>query len=390
MKRRILVAVIVSMVVLGAVGSASADSPTTVGIPVPNTVGCGDETVCSDPGYIYKAQNTHTGSGYGLFGWHSATTGTGAGVYGHSDSMANGAPGVLGYASAATGTTYGVYGISNSTAGRGVYGYGGATSGTNSGVYGQSLSTSGRGLVGYASAATGTTYGVLGAANSPSGWPGMFVSSAGNGVYISTPSGKSGLNVASGTKNAVVATDDGARLLYAEESSEVWFSDYGSGQLHDGLVWIPIDPVYAQTVNLSQPYHVFLQVYGDPRTQLSVSQRTPEGFEVRSSGGDPLAAFSYRLVAKRLAHEDVRLERAPWADDDPNLYPDRAADWLARESIGLEDAAQELPRRVAEAEQDAYENANRVQIQMNRPPEDGQLPAQPELKTERPDPVQGD
>jgi hypothetical protein len=29
----------------------------------------------------------------------------------------------------------------------------------------------------------------------------------------------------------------------------------------------------------------------------------------------------YRIVAKRLGYEKTRLERAPCADDDPNLYP---------------------------------------------------------------------
>jgi hypothetical protein len=31
------------------------------------------------------------------------------------------------------------------------------------------------------------------------------------------------------------------------------------------------------------------------------------------------AEFSYRIVAKRLGMEEQRLERAPWADDDPNI-----------------------------------------------------------------------
>jgi len=31
-------------------------------------------------------------------------------------------------------------------------------------------------------------------------------------------------------------------------------------------------------------------------------------------------------VAKRLGYEHQRLEGAHWADDDPNLYPERAVD----------------------------------------------------------------
>jgi hypothetical protein len=155
------------------------------------------------------------------------------------------------------------------------------------------------------------------------GWAGVFLSDNGAGVYISAPSGNTGLTVASGTKNAVVATDEGSRLLYSEESTEVWFSDYGFGQLQDGLAVVTIDPVFAQTVNLAEPYHVFAQVYGD--AEVYVSGRTPEQFEVRLRDGDPGTEFSYRIVARRLGYEKDRLAPAPWADHDPNLYPDRQA-----------------------------------------------------------------
>ena len=53
------------------------------------------------------------------------------------------------------------------------------------------------------------------------------------------------------------------RLLYVEESTEVWFSDYGFGQLVDGVAIVPIDPIFVQTVNLNEPYLVFVQAYGD-------------------------------------------------------------------------------------------------------------------------------
>ena len=118
----------------------------------------------------------------------------------------------------------------------------------------------------------------------------------------------------------MVATEDGARLLYAEEATEVWFSDYGFGRLEDGRAVIQIDPIFAQTVNLAEPYHVFLQVYGD--AELYVSNRTATHFEVLLRDGDGSVEFSYRLVGKRLGYEDDRLERAPFADGDRHLFPD--------------------------------------------------------------------
>ena len=174
-------------------------------------------------------------------------------------------------------------------------------------------------MIGITKASNG--FAVIGNNQSSSGWAGYFSSQNGaDGVYVSS-NGTYGLLVSGGTKNAVVRTDDGSRLLYSEESSEVWFTDYGFGRLQDGLADINIDPIYAQTVNLEAPYHVFVQVYGD--AEVYVSERTTEGFVVRLRGGDPSAEFSYRVVAKRLGFEDDRLERMPWADNDPNLYPEK-------------------------------------------------------------------
>ena len=133
---------------------------------------------------------------------------------------------------------------------------------------------------------------------------------------------------ANGSKSAVVASSQGARLLYAEESSEVWFADYGFGRLQGGQAIIPIDPVFAETVNLQEAYHVFVQAYGN--AELYVSQRTSTAFTVLLRDGEAHAEFSYRLVAKRRGYERARLERAPWSDDDPNLYPEKRAAWEAK------------------------------------------------------------
>jgi hypothetical protein len=287
--------------------------------------------------------------GYGVYGVSTENYGVrGEGYFGvRGDGVGTG---VSGYSTNHTGVRgnstngYGVHG--DSTDDYGVYG----TSDNDAGVYGYSGSMYGYGVVGVQigynksdlggfwepggffggrNGVVGITketggYGVYGWDKSTSGgWAGRFVSSNGNGVYISAPAGKTGLNVASGTKNAVVRTDEGSRLLYTEESTEVWFSDYGFGQLEDGLATVSIDPLFAQTVNLEKPFHVFVQVYGD--AEVYVSNRIPTQFEVHLRDGDPNVEFSYRIVAKRLGYEEDRLERAPWADNDPNLYPEKQA-----------------------------------------------------------------
>lgn len=163
-----------------------------------------------------------------------------------------------------------------------------------------------------------------------SGFAGSFYGSGNNskGVYVSAASGQPGLQVAQGTKNAVVATSQGARALYTEEASEVWFAEYGFGRLQNGQARVAIDPLFSETVNLSGSYHVFVQAYGN--AELYVSQRTTTAFTVLLREGDASVEFSYRLVAKRRGYESFRLQHAPWADDDPNLYPEKRAAWEAK------------------------------------------------------------
>jgi hypothetical protein len=190
--------------------------------------------------------------------------------------------------------------------------------GGRNGVVGLTKDSDGWGVFGIHDTSSGEGAGIKGTTLSSSGWSGSFVTGVGKGVYISTPGGNTGLEVAGGTKSAVVSASDGARLLYTEESTEVWFTDYGFGKLDEGTAIIPIDPTFAQTVNLEdEAYHVFVQVYGD--ADVYVTNRASTQFEVRLRDGDPNTEFSYRIVGKRSGYEDDRLERAPWADGDPNL-----------------------------------------------------------------------
>jgi len=124
---------------------------------------------------------------------------------------------------------------------------------------------------------------------------------------------ESGDMVAIGTKSAGVTTQEyGQRKLYAVESPEVWFEDFGRAQLIDGAATVAVEPVFAQTVNL-EAYHVYLTAVCREPVLLFVVQQTPAAFTVQgvTLGGQPSqCAFDYRLVAKRLGYEKVRLEPA--------------------------------------------------------------------------------
>jgi hypothetical protein len=148
--------------------------------------------------------------------------------------------------------------------------------------------------------------------NTNAGWAGLFTTTGtGGGVRITTNGGP-GLQVLGGTKNAVVQTSDGARALYTAESAEVWFTDSGFARLTRGFVRVAIDPVFSETISLSEPYHVFLQSYGD--AELIVKNRSASGFDVvMRDGTDDYAEFSYRIVAKRLGFERERLRAERWS-----------------------------------------------------------------------------
>jgi len=319
------------------VGTDAEMTPRQPIYPVPYAWSLRPGALISDtqdfPNYILRVRNE--GSGWAI----QASTNGHIAIEGWNANTAPGKPGIWGgsqYGIGVVGETrvitgYGVAGFQPgySTSDTGQYWESGGLFGGHNGVIGISKVGWGYGVFGWNKATSGSSIGVCGRTDSSNGWAGLFLTDAGNGVYISVPSGKTGLNVASGTKSAVVRAEGGSRLLYTEESTEVWFTDYGFGKLQNGVAVISIDPLFAQTVNLNEPYHVFVQPYGN--ASLYVTNRTPTSFEVRLHDGDPNVEFSYRIVAKRLGYEDTRLERAPWADNDPNLYPEKRADWEAQQ-----------------------------------------------------------
>jgi len=118
---------------------------------------------------------------------------------------------------------------------------------------------------------------------------------------------ESGDLVCIGTKSAMVSIQNQTRKMYAVESPEVWFEDFGSGTLTQGSGWIPIDPLFAATVDLKD-YHVFVTPLGDCRG-LYVTKKSADSFEVHELGnGKTNIRFDYRLIAKRRGYESDRLE----------------------------------------------------------------------------------
>jgi hypothetical protein len=290
--------------------------------------------------YGINANTNPSAPTYGVYGVSSdaGNFSNSAGVYGQYGG-ANGV-GVYGIATDAPqgqyDEVYGVYGVSLSssslisagvqgqayTGGSGVFGEFGSLSvaGIDSccggaGVWGDNGASFGEGVLGTAGD------NVAGHFNNVSDeYPTVYAQNllgGGTGLVLETRGkmGKtctidvSGTVNCDGTLSAVVPTDGGARKLslYAVQSPENWFEDFGSGSLSNGTATIALDPTFTQTVNTGAEYHVFLTPNGDSKG-LYVSQKTATSFEVREQGGGTSSvAFDYRIVAKRSGYENVRL-----------------------------------------------------------------------------------
>ncbi len=302
----------------GATLGVWGDSATINGTGV---AGYADATTGNTNG-VY-GQSTSTG-GTGVVGVNNATSGTTTGVAGTIVSTSG--AGVSGNATAASGYTNGVYGQNSSTSGYGVNGDAIATSGYNVGVYGQTQSSSGYGVFGLANALGSSGaggIGVIGINNGTNGSAGSFGALAGQGlilqgwgsnftqVFSVDANGNldiSGNLTVAGGKSARVKLQDGREVaLYAVESPENWFEDFGTAQLQRGGAKVSLEPGFLQTVDATD-YHVFITPNGDCRG-LYIARKTRVGFEVRElGGGNSSIAFDYRIVAHRRGFENVRLQ----------------------------------------------------------------------------------
>ncbi len=113
-----------------------------------------------------------------------------------------------------------------------------------------------------------------------------------------------------GTKSAYVPTRNyGTRVLYCEESAEIYFTDYGSARLENGHCTVQIDPVFLQTVTIddNNPMKVFIQMTDECPNGVYVKKGKDEFEVIEQNGGHSNATFDYRIVAKRKGFETRRL-----------------------------------------------------------------------------------
>ena len=281
---------------------------------------------------------TWTGSGTGLTltGGTIGLSGSGSsvGVNGISDTTSG--KGVYGGSTLASGLGFGVYGQAASSSGYAGYFRNGSTSGNATAVYAYTASTSG--LAGYFHSDANTTtastagvyarddsdgtsnrgYGLAGHAyftgtgvgawsyggrlfegfsgDFPGGTLEFYVDLAGN-VYANGTYGVFSTSRLDGTTHATIGL----------QATEEWLEDFGRATLENGAVMVVISPDFAGLANLAAEYHVFLTPEGDSQG-LYVTNLTATTFEVREqNGGKSNIPFSYRIVAKPIDAESVRL-----------------------------------------------------------------------------------
>lgn len=182
----------------------------------------------------------------------------------------------------------------------------------SAGVYGYNSNTSGgNGIEGYGH------YGVQGVANGNSATRGAGIYGVGVSGTTNVPAGLfdgdvvvNGTITANGSKPATIMIGNEQHQVYSEESSEIWFADYGSAILKNGKVEVTIDPLFMKTVTINSEHamKVFIQMNGECKGVFV--KKFSDRFEVvENDNGNSNASFDYRIIAKRKDYENVRLEK---------------------------------------------------------------------------------
>jgi len=96
-------------------------------------------------------------------------------------------------------------------------------------------------------------------------------------------------------------------VSYAPRESAPTMEDFGEAQLVAGAAFVRLDPAFANAIDSSKNYLVFITPDGETKG-LFVAMRSAAGFEVRENGaGRSSVQFSYRIVAKPYGADAPRL-----------------------------------------------------------------------------------
>lgn len=148
----------------------------------------------------------------------------------------------------------------------------------------------------------------------------------GNSIGLSGNVSVSGSFNVGGTKSRIVDTKNyNTRKLYCYETASPYFGDIGHGIIgNDGLCYIDIDCIFAETIDTIQNYNVFLQSYSDK--QVYVYQKEYDFFVVK---GTPNTEFDWEIKAKQVDYKMERLDEHVCSDIDLDIdYVEQAENYL--------------------------------------------------------------
>jgi hypothetical protein len=254
----------------------------------------------------------------GVFGWSTNSYGVrgegpstaNGGVYGTSFNGGAGTSGVYGQHTATTGTVYGVRGQSASSSGYGVYGHTTATSGATYGVYGLSSSTNNGagvrgigpyvGVWGTATSTSGVNWGVYGTTNSAGGYGGFFSAPSGGvaGRFIGNVQVTGSVSKSSGTFKIDHPLDPENKYLYHSfvESPDMMNVYNGNTTLDaNGEAWVDL-PAYFEALNRDFRYQ--LTPIGGPGPNLYIAEGVQNNL-FKIAGGSPGLQVSWQVTGIR-------------------------------------------------------------------------------------------
>lgn len=266
-------------------------------------------TNASSNGALFSGNGVGAGGPTGGSG--SSSNGAGIGVYGSATTVASGTGGVFagnnsGYSTlaggsgvAGTGTTTGVFGTASTAAS----GTGGVFGGNNLAT--TSLAT-GSGVAG-----TGANVGVFGYIpnNALTSSGGLFMRNGGTfAVAVSMNNAGTDFKIlGTGAVSTIVKnTENKDVIMFAPESPEMLFQDFGKGKLVNGFAKIEMDPSFAKNIFVDDehPLKVFVQLEGDCNG-VYIANKTATGFEVKElNGGTSNAEFTWFANGNRIDRKD--------------------------------------------------------------------------------------
>lgn len=129
------------------------------------------------------------------------------------------------------------------------------------------------------------------------------------GMYSNGNMAVTGVTDAPTIKSASVPTTKGNQLVYCKESPEMWFEDFGFGELTNGVAHIKLDDLFFETVKIDDQHrmHVTLQEQVETEGLYVVIDRDHKGFTVKEkNNGASNGTFSYNIMAKRRFYQDQR------------------------------------------------------------------------------------